>query len=181
MATEQPACGPRVNGRATAGRAVPIRESAALTANWVASRVIGVQEADRCALRFKYSAAASASNARPQIRVMTSAEFHTDGTAPLVSHDVWYPATLIDPTQTLTLLTGTKETGATGTITQPEHAVQIIHPGAWTLGEPSDAATDVWHLKLVFDVSDDLFLYVAAKELGDTSHLGTLQIKANIR
>lgn len=184
MATEQPTLGPKGVGLASpcTGRAVPIRESAVLTSAWIVSRIISVADARRCCLRFKYSAASAGTANRPQIRVMTAAEYASTGLAPVVATDVWYPATLIDSAPTATLLTGTKETGIAMTVTQPEHGVVVARPGAWTLGEPSDAGTDVWHLKLTFAVDDDIWLYVAAKELGDTDagQLGSLQIKANI-
>jgi hypothetical protein len=184
MATEQPTLGPKGVGLASpcTGRAVPIRENAVLTSAWIAARIISVADARRCCLRFKYTADASGTANRPQIRVMTSAEYASTGLAPAVDNDVWYPATLVDSSPTVTNVTGTKETGATMTVTQPEHGVVVARPGAWTLGEPSDAGTDVWHLKLTFAVDDDIWLYVAAKELGDTDagDLGLLQIKANI-
>lgn len=182
MATDQPALGissspfsPRT------GRAVSIRDSAVLTSAWVATRVISVADARRCCLRINYAANAAGTGNRAQMRVMTSAEVHTDGTNPLVAHaSLWHPPTLIDSSPAAGDLTGTVETG--GTISLVNHGVVVARPGAWTLGDAADAGTDVLPMKLVFDVTDDLFLYVAVKELGDTDsgQLGTLGIKANL-
>lgn len=164
------------------GTAVDLRASAVLTAAWIASDVVSVAGARYVTLRIKYTADAGGTANRAQLRVMTSAESGASNAAPAVSDDVWYPPTLVDSTPTATLLTGTKETGATGTILSPEHAVVVARPMAITLGEPSDAGTDIWHLKIKFDVGDDLWLYIAAKELGDTDadQLGILQVKYNL-
>lgn len=181
MTVEYPALGP---GNAPfsprTGRAVSIRDSAALTSAWVASKIISVADARRCALRFSYAADASGTGNRAQIRVMTSAEHHTDDSDPLASQDYWHPPTLIDSSPTTTDLSGTGETGITMSLVN--HGVVVARPGAWTLGEAADAGTNVYRMKLVFDVTDDLYLYVAVKELGDTDagDLGTLGIKANL-
>ncbi len=181
MATENPALGP---GSAPfdprTGRAVSIRDSAVLTANWVASRVIGVAGARRCALRIIYAADASGTGNRAQMRVMTSADHHTDNTDPLVSQDLWFPPTLIDASASTTDVSGTVETGAP--LSLVNHGVVVARPVAYTVGEAADAGTNVYRMKLVFDVTDDLYLYVAVKELGDTDagDLGTMAIKANL-
>ncbi len=161
------------------GRAVELRASAVLTRAWVATSVVSVAQARRVTLFCAYAADASGTANRAQIRVMCAGEDDSDGTAPEVADDVWYAPTIVDATPTATLLTGTKETGATMTVTQPEHAVVVARPLAITLGEPSDAGTDVYRLAVTLDVTPYRWLYVAAKELGDTDagDLGVLGIK----
>ncbi len=181
MAIEQPALGPGKGFGPHTGRAVTLRESAVLTSAWIAITPISVADARRCALRISYAADASGTSNRMQLRVMTCAEMDGDGSSPEVADDVWYPPTLIEATPTATILTGTVETGATITVADPAAGVVISYPGVWTIGSAAVAGTAVIRQKLVFDVSDDLWLYVAAKELGDTDagDLGICAIKAN--
>jgi hypothetical protein len=182
MPTEQPALGPGGGKHMSpcTGRAVSIRDSAVLTSAWVVSAIISVADARRCALRISYAADAGGTGNRAQMRVMSCAEMGATGLAPVVATDVWYPPTLIDSTPTAGDLTGTVETGAV--LSLVNHGVVVARPGAWTLGDAADAGTQVDRYKLVFDVADDLWLYVAVKELGDTDagDLGTMAIKANI-
>lgn len=164
------------------GRAVELRASAVLTAAWVATDVVSVADARRVTLFCKYSADSSGTANRAQLRIMCSAEDDpSDGGVPDVADDVWYAPAVVDATPTVALVTGTKETGATMTVTSPEHAVVVARPIAITLGEPSDNGTDVWHLALTIDVTPYRWMYCAAKELGDTDSgdLGTLQVKWN--
>jgi hypothetical protein len=182
MATEQPALGPCDRGTTDpcTGIAVSIRDPLVLTSAWVASAIISVRGARRCCLRVKYAADASGTGNRPQMRVMTSAEMSASGTVPAVADDVWYPPVLIDSTPTAGDLTGTIETGAV--LSLVNHGVVVARPGAWTLGDAADAGTNVARYKLTFDVTDDVWLYVAVKELGDTDagDLGVMGIKANL-
>jgi hypothetical protein len=165
-----------------AGKAVSMRDALVLTAAWVASDIVRVEQARRLTLYVAYAADASGTANRAQIRVMATAEDDADGSSPEVADDVWYAPALVDSTPTATLLTGTKETGATVTTTQPEHAVIVARPMAITLGEPSDAGTDVYRMCLTFDVTPYRWLYVAAKELGDTDagDLGILGLKYSL-
>jgi hypothetical protein len=164
------------------GVAVALRASAVLTAAWVATDVVSVRNARRVTLFCAYAADAGGTANRAQIRVMASAEDAAGGTAPTVATDVWYPPAIVDATATATLLTGTKETGATMTTTQPEHGVVVARPLAITLGEPADAGTDVGRMAITLEVGPYRWLYVAAKELGDTDadQLGILGIKWNV-
>lgn len=163
------------------GRAVVLRTSAVLTDAWIATGVVSVQNARRVTLFCAYAADSGGTANRAQIRVMASAEDATAGGAPAVADDVWYAPVIVDAEATATLLTGTKETGATMTTTQPEHGVIVARPLAITLGEPSDAGTDVVRMAITLDVANYRWLYVAAKELGDTDadQLGILGIKWN--
>lgn len=182
MAAEQAALGG--TDKATSplpqtGRAVPLRTSAVLTAAWVASDVVSVAAARRVTLLCAYTADAGGTGNRAQIRIMCGCEDGGDGSAPEVADDVWYAPTIVDVEGTATLLTGTKETGATVTTTQPEHGVVVARPLAITLGEPADAGTDVVRMAITIDVTGYRWMYVAAKELGDTDadQLGILGIK----
>lgn len=165
------------------GRAQVLRTSAVLTAAWIATDVVSVEQARRVTLFLAYAADASGTANRAQIRIMCAAEDDpSDGSAPEVADDVWYAPTIIDATPTVALVTGTKETGATATVVQPEHAVVVARPIAITLGEPSDAGTDVMRYAITIDVTPYRWLYCACKELGDTDagDLGTLGIKYNL-
>lgn len=164
------------------GRAVELRASAVLTANWVATGVVSVAQARRVTLYCAYAADAGGTANQAQIRVMASAEDNSDGSAPEVADDVWYEPAIVDVEGTATLLTGTAETGATATITSPEHGVVVARPLAITLGDPSDAGTDVVRTAITIDVTGYRWLYVASKELGDTDadQLGVLGIKWNM-
>jgi hypothetical protein len=128
-----------------------------------------------------YAADAQGSGNRAQIRVMASAENDSDGSAPEVADDVWYTPSIVDSTPTVTDLTGTKETGAT-LVNLTNYAVIVARPMAITLGDAADAATDVQRYAITLDVSPYRWLYVAAKELGDTDadQLGILGIKYNL-
>lgn len=181
MALDHPSLSssPRATEPAT-GKAEVLRDSAVLTSAWVATRVISVAGVRRVALLCAYNAHASASAARAQIRVMLSNELDTDGSNPDVADDVWYEPVIVDASPTATVLTGTKETGATMTPASSEHAVVVARPLAITLGDTTDAGTDRYRLRIVVDVTDAQFLYVAAKELGDTTNLGTLGIKVAV-
>lgn len=160
-----------------------LRDSAVLTAAWVATDPIRLDRARFCTLFFAYAADSSGTANRAQIRIMVSGEDDpTPGTPPDVADDVWYAPAVVDSAPTATLLSGTKETGATMTTTQPEHAVVVARPLAITLGEPSDAGTDVYRLALTLDVTPWRWLYIAALERGDqdAGDLGILGIKYSL-
>lgn len=164
-----------------AGRAAALRSATALTADWVATSVVSVRDARRLVLHCAYSANADGTANRAQLRLMVSAEDDpSDGSVPEVADDVWYEPTILDASATATLLSGTKETGATLTTTQPEHGVVVARPLAITLGEPSDAGTDVYRLAVQLDVTPYRWLYVACKELGDTAKPGQLGLKYSL-
>lgn len=163
------------------GFAKPLRDSAVLTAAWVATDPVSVWHARRVTLFCAYAADASGTDNVAQIRVMCSAEESTStpGAPPTVAMDVWYAPTIVDATPTETSLASTKETGATATITSPEHAVVVARPMAITLGAAANAGTDVVRLAVTLDVSGYRWMYVAATEIGDTDagDLGVLGIK----
>ena len=163
------------------GRAIVLRTAAVLTANWVATDVVSIQQARRLTLYCAYAANAAGTGNRAQIRVMASAEYTSTGATPAVSADVWYTPSLVDATPTTTDLTGTKETGAT-LVNLTNYSVIVARPMAITLGDAADAGTDVQRYALTFDVGPYHFFYLAAKELGDTDsgQLGTLGVKMNL-
>jgi hypothetical protein len=165
-----------------AGLAVSLRDPVVLTAAWIATDVVNVSQARRLTLFVAYAADGSGTANRAQLRVMATAENDSDGTAPEVADDVWYAPALVDSTPTATLLTGTKETGATMVVTAPEHAVIVARPMAITLGEPSDNGSDVYRMAITIDVTPYRWLYCAAKELGDTDagDLGILGLKYSL-
>lgn len=159
------------------GIAATLRTAAVLTANWVATDIVSVAAARRLTLRFFYTVDDSSADARCQIRIMTSAV----GPVPAIADDVWSAPTILDATATATTLTGTVSTGEDVTM-DPEWGVIVSRPIAITLGEPANNATDEVRQKIVLDVSDDRWVYVAVKELGDTGagDLSTLGITYNL-
>ncbi len=172
-----------VSPQAAVGPVKTLRDSAVLTAAWIATDAIRLDRARFCTLFFAYAADGSGTANRAQIRIMVTGEDDPDALGPPdVADDVWYAPTIVDATPTATLLTGTKETGATVTTTQPEHAVVVARPLAITLGEPSDAGTDVYRLAITLDVTPWRWMYIAAKELGDTDagDLGVLGVKYSL-
>lgn len=173
---------------ARCGKAVTIRSSAILTANWVVSTapngggtVIPVGEYRKLTLRCKYSAHASATANQYALRVMGAAELDSNGEVPdPTADDVWYHASVYDATGTATDLSGTKESGYAGTIGQAAGIV-LAQPQVIKAPNPlAGGASEIELIKHTFDVSDDLFIYVAAQEIGETGNPGTLQIKANV-
>ena len=186
MAFEQASLGTPSNPmtpEACTGQVKTLRDSAVLTAAWVATDPVRIGAARTSILYFAYAADSSGTANRAQVRIMVTGEDDpTPGTPPDVADDVWYAATIIDATPTPTLLTGTKETGATMTTAQPEHGVVTARPLAILLGEPSDAGTDVYRLAVKIDVSGYRWFYVAALERGDqdAGDLGILGIKYSL-
>jgi hypothetical protein len=165
------------------GRALALRNSALLTAAWIATDVVNVGDARRLTLFCAYTATSTSAAAYAQIRVMGSCENDpTDDGTPDVADDVWYSLTATSAEGTSALIAATKETGATATITQPEHLVYVVQPQAITLGQPADADTDVVRLAVTLDVSNYRWIYVAAREAGDVDagDLGTLAIKYSL-
>jgi hypothetical protein len=163
------------------GTAEVLRTSAVLTAAWVATDVVSVKHARRVTLYCAYAADASGTGNRAQIRVMCTAEQDpTDGGTPDVGDDVWYPPVIVDSTPTVTDLTGTVESGLDYNLAN--HAVVVARPMAITLGDPADAGTDASRYAITLDVGPFLWLYVAAKELGDVDagDLGVLGIKYSL-
>ena len=159
------------------GYAVDLRTSAALTSAWVASEVVNISEARRCTLLIAYDIAASASSARPQITVWGAAEDGTSkGVAPAIaSVDKWYAPAVLDAVATDAALTGTAVANFTPSVAETFRNY-AVGPLSITL-LPSVTASDKIRVALSLDVTHFRWLHVQAKELGDTSHLGTLGVK----
>lgn len=159
------------------GYAVDLRTSLVLTNAWVATEVVNVSEARRCTLLIAYDIAASAVSARPQITVWGACEDGTSrGVAPAIaSVDKWYAPAVLDAVATDAALTGTAVSNFVPSVAETFRNY-AAGPLSITL-LPSVTALDKIRVALALDVTHFRWLHVQAKELGDTSHLGTLGVK----
>lgn len=162
---------PSVTALPASGVAVEIRATAALTAAWVATPVVGVRDARTLTLEILYDAAEGTTAGQAQIIALGS----NAAAAPLVADDQWVALGAVDASPTDAVLTGTMPTGFDPTIT-PEWGVYSVRPGVLeTL--PTDAGTDKIRIGVPLDVTGYRFVCVLAKEVGDVEAPGLLGLR----
>jgi hypothetical protein len=160
------------------GLAVDLRTSAVLTAAWVATEAVSVQQARKVTLLIAYSADSSGAANRCQITLWGSCEDGASAnTAPAITDDKWYAPGIIDVSPTDAVLTGTPVTSFVATV-QPEYRNFAVGPLSLTT-IASDAGTDKIRLAVPVDVSAFRWFHIQCKELGDTDagDLGVLGVK----
>lgn len=183
MATEQGAVAIMGQGMAPLpcpGIARDLRTSLVLTSAWVATSVINVEDARRITLLISYTIGASASAARPQMTFWGSCEDGTaEGVAPAIASVAkWYAPGIIDSVTTDAALTGTAVASFVPSVAETFRNY-AVGPLSVTL-LPSVTAADVIAVALSLDVTSFRWFHMQAKELGDTSHLGTLGVKYSL-
>ncbi len=162
-----------------AGKAKDLRTSLVLTADWVATEVVSVRLARRLTLLIAYDADGSGTNNRCQITAWGACEDGTaNGASPAIaSVDKWYAPAVIDAVATDAVLTGTKVTNFTPSLT-PEYRNYAIGPASFTT-IAADNGTDKIRVALSLDVTPFRWFHIQCRELGDTDagDLGVLGVK----
>jgi len=153
-----------------------IRASAVLTADFVASAVVDCVHARNLALTLKYDAAAAGTANTPTLILMGS----NAAAQPLVGDDEWGALAELEISGTDAVQADSLPAGVDLTVT-PEFVTKKLRPLAITT-HPSDAGTDKLRMLFVVPIDAIRYLFVLAKEEGDTDagQLGTLAIDAAV-
>ncbi len=146
-----------------------------LTANFKASTILDCARERLCALQFLYDAHASSTTNRMQAIVMVSNPL--DGAAaPAIGDDVWTAISRADESTADAVVTGTFPSGFDMTA-GPAVDWHTMRPIAFDT-QVMTSGTQKIRASVVVDVSPWRYLVVIAKELGDTTNVGVLKVRA---
>lgn len=154
---------------------------------WVASQVMPADKQRRLTLHLSYKANAATTTGAAKIVIFrSSALLKSDGTpftgasatgqnvAPAYTDDVWGCPMVTDGTVTAAALTGTLAASTTATGTMKFGNV-TYYPLAITLSAAT-ANSAIGKMSLDVDVTDSLWVYIQAQEIGDATNRGILDV-----
>jgi hypothetical protein len=167
-----------IDGRSSplpqAGDAQQLRALSSLATEWVATPIVSVELARRGALWLAYDGQTSTSAGRPEIIVLTSGE----RARPALGDDAWYAPAVLDVAPTDAVIAGTLPTGADYTVTPSWR--RMTAGGLVLRTFPTANATDKIRLAIPLDVTHARWMYVAAREVGDTTNVGALGLRWSV-
>lgn len=144
---------------------------------WTQSEVIAVRHLRRLVVEVFYNAHGSTTTGYPQLLAMLSsvAPDPTTGLGPAVGDDVWGLTAVSDGVVTAgALAAGTIGTGSDFTVSASfgacDYREQVINCKA------ALANSDKLRMRLSFDVTDALWFMLQAREIGDTTNRGILNL-----
>lgn len=144
---------------------------------WTQSEVVPVRHLRRLVVEVFYNAHASTTTGYPQLLAMLSSAppDSTTGLPPAVGDDVWALTAVTDGVVTSAALTaGTIGTGSDFTVTA-EFGATDYHEQVINV-KKALANSDKIRARLSFDVTDALWFMVQAREIGDTTNRGILNL-----
>ncbi len=166
---------PRGTPMAAKGDNADIRESLILTANYVASEVVDASHCGSVALQFFYNADGSSTQNQMKFLVFVS----NAASEPVPGDDQWSALSQLDATPADAVLTDAMPAGVDVTIT-PAWGERVIRQSSYSTIAMT-TGVDKQRFSMIVDVRRWKFLYVSAKEEGDTTNLGVLRIAAALQ